>query len=99
MQDSARPAPPQHLGWLIVNHAISAMVIGLCAAVPTTTLAFLLALAASCITTHGCNTPTIAATLMPLVAVSVWVPTTVIVGAHLIRTLLTDSAKSRGENR
>lgn len=89
MQDVHRPASPDHPVWLILTHAVSAMVIGLCAALPATGATFLIALGASCISSRGCQTPTVVVdALVPIVAITVWTATTLIVGARHIRAAL-----------
>jgi hypothetical protein len=88
MQDVHRPASPAHPVWLILTHAVSAMVIGLCAALPATGATVLIALGASCISIRGCQTPTVVDALVPIVAITVWTATTLIVGARHIRAAL-----------
>lgn len=70
---------------LIASHAASAMVIGLCAALPATGITFLIALTASCISTHGCETPTVVDTAVPVVAIAVWTTTTLAAGSRQLR--------------
>lgn len=87
MQDNQ--PQPDHPVLLIASHAASAMVIGLCAALPATGVAYLIALAASCISTRGCDTPTIVDALVPIVGIAVWTATTVAAGSRQLHNVLT----------
>lgn len=87
MQDIHPQTQQSHPVLLIASHAASAMVIGLCAALPATGTAFLIALTASCISPHGCETPTVVDALVPVVAVTVWTATTLAAGARHLRTV------------
>lgn len=91
MQDSQPPAQPHHSVRLILNHAVSAMVLGLCTTLPATGATFLLALGASCLSSRGCDAPTVIDALVPIVAITVWTTTTLIVGSRQIRTVLSAS--------
>lgn len=88
MHDIALPAPPPHPVWLIVNHAASAMVLGLCASLPATAATFLAALTASCLTNGGCHTSTAMDALVPIVAITIWTTATGLAGVHYARNLL-----------
>lgn len=65
----------------------SALILGLCAALPMTGLTFMLALGASCLADAGCEIPTVVDTLVPITALGSWAVTAVYTGALQIRTL------------
>lgn len=95
MQEIPLPAQPRHQVWLILNHAASAAVLGLCAALPATGVTFLLAVGASCLTSGGCDTRTILDTLVPIVAVVVWTFTTLLAGTRQIQSLFSTDRHTR----
>lgn len=88
MHDSyyAQVSRPQLLGLYVAN-IVSALILGLCAALPFTGITFALALGASCLSNAGCETPTAVDTLVPIVALGAWVITAVYTGVLQIRSL------------
>lgn len=81
------PAQPHPPVWLIITHAASAMVLGLCAALPVAAATHVLTWAAICLT-RGCHAPTGFESLVLVVAITAWATATGLVGAYYTRTLL-----------
>ncbi len=88
MHDSyyAQVSRPQLIGLYGANIA-SALILGLCAALPVTGLTFMFALGASCLADVGCEIPTAVDTLVPIAALGSWAVTAVYTGVLQIRTL------------
>ena len=88
MQDFTPPVSPVQLVRLVAANIACAPIVGLCVALPVTGATFLVAVDASCLTTHGCDTPTFVDALVPVVALTTWGGTAIFVGVHQIRLLL-----------
>lgn len=88
MHDSyyAQVSRPKLIGLYGANIA-SALVLGLCVALPITGATFMLDLGASCLTNPGCETPTVIDTLLPITALGSWAATAVYFGVLQIRSL------------
>ncbi len=85
MPHLARQAPRAELiGRLAVGLA-SAVVLGLCVALPATGDAFAVAVTASCLSAAGCDSPTVVDAIVPTVAALSWIAATIHVAAQQVR--------------
>lgn len=66
-----------------ITGAASAVIAGLCAALPMTGATFLLALGASCLAESGCSTPTFIDHIVPIAGISTWVTVALIAASRL----------------
>uniref|UniRef100_A0A5Q5BSV9 Uncharacterized protein n=2 Tax=unclassified Mycobacterium TaxID=2642494 RepID=A0A5Q5BSV9_MYCSS len=88
MEHHSPPASRTELIGLTVANLACAMVLGLCVALPTTGAAFVVSIAASCLSAGGCEAPTVVEALVPTVATISWAATATAVAAQRIRYLL-----------
>lgn len=87
MQHSPSQVTRLQLVQLYVANLACAVITGLCVALPFIGAAFPIALAASCLSAAGCESPTALDQLVPVVGAVAWIAAAVQVGVLQIRTL------------
>ena len=87
MHDSDSQVSRPQLARLYAASLACALILGLCVALPITGATFAIALGASCLTTAGCDTPTVVDSLVPVAGLGSWVTTAAYVAVLQIRKL------------
>lgn len=87
MQLSSSNVIRVQIAGLYAANLVCALISGLFVALPIAGAAFLIVLSASCLTTAGCDTPTVIDQLVVVVGAAAWLVTAVEVGVLQIRTL------------
>jgi len=85
MPHLARQAPRAELVGRLAVCLASAVLLGLCVALPATGAAFAVAVTASCLSAAGCDSLTVVDAIVPTVAAPSWIAAAIHVGAQQIR--------------
>lgn len=89
MPHLARQAPRAELIGRLAVCLASAVILGLCVALPATGAAFAVAVTAGCLSAAGCDTPTVVDAIVPTAAALSWIAATIHIGAQQIRRTYT----------